>query len=328
MAFDWKSLPVRGRNLAFAAGMATVALLALTDAPTIWAKRDPMSDPARRVSEALARLTGPEDLIVLQAGSAEHYLPFYYNRENIMSARELWYTSGGATGRSEAADAIKRRLWHALAKGSSVWLEDRVLTTGAQTSDHYVFSKDEIERLLSPYGERTQAEKVQVGPEAFYKLSPDNAVSPQPEWQFDTDQAGWSGVNIAGERTGKQGWCFTPLNDPNLYGPPVRLPAGEYTRIELQITSATGGKAQLFYRTDPTRPYDEEHSIRFDLQTGQHLYTLPLKGAPGWAGTIRGLRFDPVEQGSITGSVITDICIKSIRVLKPFRFLVDTNSDT
>jgi hypothetical protein len=309
-------------------GVTTAGLLLLTNAPTIWARRDPMSDPARRVSDALARLSDPEDLIVLQAGNAEHHLPFYYNRINLVSTRELWYRSGGAAGRQEAAGAIRQRIWHTLAKGGNVWLEDRVLATGPQTSDHYVFSPEQVEEILSPYGERSSPEKVEAGPQAVYRLSPENAFSNATEWRFERDEEGWSGVNIAGAHTGADGWCFSPLEDPALYGPPVRIEAATLTAAEIMIKSNAPATAQLFYKRGPSEPYAEERSLTFEIEPGERYYTLDLTNAPGWVDTIRGLRLDPLEGPAVTAGVENIVCIKDVSVRAPLRMLTDQMVDS
>jgi 4-amino-4-deoxy-L-arabinose transferase-like glycosyltransferase len=313
LAFDWKGLNQVARRLAMAGAGLCVALLAVTNAPVLWEKRDPMSDPARRMSQELGRISGPEDLIVLQAGSAESYLPFLYQRENVMSTRELWYLMGGAHGRGRAVQAIRQRIWHSLAKGSSVWLEERALLTGEQTSDHYVFSRQEVDQLLSPYGERAVLDRVTAGPEPFYRLSPDKVYSAASSWEFAADQEGWSGVNIAGEAVAQAGWCFTPQNDPAVYGPPIRAQAD---RIEVRINSGLAGRAQLFYRADVPTPYAEENSASFNLVKGDETYTIDLPRG-GNKGTIQGLRLDPIEKGDAAAGTDNIICVRSIRLLQP-----------
>lgn len=312
LAFDWKGLTQMARRLAVIGAGLSVALLATTNAPVLWEKRDPMSDPARRMSQELALISGPEDLIVLQAGSAESYLPFLYGRDNIMSTRELWYLMGGAQGRGRAVQAIRQRAWHSLAKGSSVWLEERALLTGEQTSDHYVFSRQEVDQLLSPYGERTTFDRVAAGPEPFYRLSPDKVFSAASSWEFAADQEGWSGVNIADEAVSQAGWCFAPQNDPALYGPPIRAQAA---RVEVRINSGLAGRAQLFYRADVSTPYAEENSVSFNLVKGDETYTIDLPRG-GNRGTIQGLRLDPIEKGEAAGAD-NMMCVRSIRLLQP-----------
>gem|GEM_PF-3470230 len=314
ISLEWERLAHTKRIIALSAsGIALVALL-LTNTPDIWAKRDPMSDPERRMSDALWHLTGSEDLIVLQAGGAEHYLPFDYDRINIMSTRELWYLLGGAKGHTTAIDNIKKRAWHTLAKGESVWVEDRVLTPGEQISDHYVFSDGEIKDLLNLYGEPAIPEQVMAGPATFYKFSPTSVFSRSEGWQFDTGQAGWSGVNIIEEGFRGEGWCFAPLADPNLYGPPLKLDVSQRKRLEINMSSGIGGKAQIFYRDSPEVPYSEEKSVTFDVEQGEQIYSIDLADAPGWPGTIAGLRFDPVEQG-IPSSQDNRVCVREVHIL-------------
>lgn len=314
LAWDWERLEHRLRLVALAAGIAALLTLLVTNAPEIWAKRDPMSDPARRMSDALAQMSGREDLIVLQASGAEHYLPFYYDRINIMSTRELWYLLGGASGREAAIASIKERATHALAKGAQVWVEDRVLTPGSQAGDRYVFSADEIKELLDLYGEAAQTEKVSAGPESFYLLSPSTAYSKADDWLFTGGREGWTGVNLAEERFASEGWCFAPQEDPNLYGPPLRLDASKYGRVEIYMNSDIRGNAQLFYRESPEVPYSEDRSISFGVEAGTQTYAIDLKGAPGWSRTIEGLRFDPLERG-VPSSPDNRVCVKEVRLL-------------
>jgi 4-amino-4-deoxy-L-arabinose transferase-like glycosyltransferase len=314
MSVEWERLarPMRLASL-FTSGLVLTALF-VTNAPQIWAKRDPLSDPVRRVSDALSHLTGQEDLIVLQAGGAEHYLPFYYNRINVMSTRELWYLLGGVPGRDSAIANIKQRAWHALAKGANVWIEDRVVTAGSQAGDHYVFNEEEVKNLLDLYGEPAVTEQVAAGPETFYRLSPSSIYSKRANWRFESNQEGWSGVNIAGETFDSRGWCFAPLNDPNLYGPPLRTDANAYKRLEISMSSGIKGSAQLFYRDSPQVPYSEDKSFQFNTVPGEQTYVVSLANSPSWSGTIAGLRLDPLEQG-IPTSPENQACIREIKLL-------------
>jgi 4-amino-4-deoxy-L-arabinose transferase-like glycosyltransferase len=314
MAVEWNRLtrPIRLASLSVSG--LVLATLFVTNAPQIWAKRDPLSDPARHVSDALSHLTGQEDLIVLQAGGAEHYLPFYYNRINVMSTRELWYLLGGLLGRDSAIANIKQRAWHALAKGASVWIEDRVVTPGSQAGDHYVFDEGEAKNLLDLYGEPAATEQVIVGPETFYKLSPSSTFSKRASWQFEANQAGWSGVNISGETFDGRGWCFAPMNDPNLYGPPLRADANAFTHLEISMSSGIKGSAQLFYRDSPQVSYSEDKSYQFNIVPGEQTYVVSLADSPSWSGTIAGLRLDPLAQG-IPTSPENRVCIREIKLL-------------
>ncbi len=314
MSLDWQRLARQVRTAALSASAIVLASLLLTNAPAIWAKRDPLSDPARQVSNALSRLTGPEDLIVLQASGAEHYLPFYYNRINVVSTRELWYLHGGASGRGVALGDIKQRTWHALAKGASVWIEDRVLTPGEQAGDHYVFTDGEVRSLLTPYERTVSPQEVATGPSLFYKLSPLVIRSTSRDWQFATNQLGWSGVNVTSESFSAEGWCFTPLEDPSVYGPPLQLHAPPIKRIEISMSSGIKGRAQLFYRSSPDTPYSEEQSVAFDIEQGDQTYSITSSDASGWGGTVASFRLDPVERG-IPGASDNRVCVKRIQLI-------------
>lgn len=315
MSVPWQRLSPLMRRVALASGAIVVGILLLANGPVVWAKRDPMSDPARQASDALARLSAPEDLIILQAGAAEVYLPFIYDRINIMSTRELWYRHGGLAGRSAAIDELRHATWHALAKGSSVWIEDRVLAPGKQISDHYVLTQNEIDDLLAPYGERVQPEQVDTGPARFFKLSPDRVYSKENEWLFTADQQGWAGINIDLESVGDVGWCFRPREDPNLYSPPLRLEANSTRQVQILLNSGITGKAQFFYRGDFAQPYNEGNSLTFDVAPGEKSYTLTLDNASGWRGTIEGIRLDPVVNGDVSAGPKDKICVEQIKLL-------------
>jgi hypothetical protein len=314
LSFQWAALAPRYRLLAIAASSMLVLLLFISNVPVIWAKRDPMSDPGRRTSAALSQLTAPEDLVVLQSGSAEHYLPFMYGRINIMSTRELWYLWGPG-GEDRAVASIRRRTWHALAKGSSVWIEDRVLAPGVRTSDHYVFSPPQIDALLSPYGARAKGEQVAAGVAQFTRLSPGQVFSPVDAWSFKTSQEGWSAVNVAGETFSEQGWCFYPARDPNLYGPPVHVRAASYSALSVTMTTGTAGQGQFFFRQRPEEPYAEAASEEFEVRPGAHNYVVPLGAEWGSMTTIQGLRLDPVEGDNPSGGESTKVCVEEIRLL-------------
>ncbi|HVF99003.1 MAG TPA: glycosyltransferase family 39 protein, partial [Chloroflexia bacterium] len=314
LSFRWGALAPGHRHVAIAAGTVLVLLLSISNVPTIWAKRDAMSDPGRRMSAALSQLSAPEDLLVLQSGSAEHYLPFMYGRINVMSTRELWYLWGPG-GEGQAVANIRQRMWHALAKGSSVWIEDRALAPGVRTSDHYVFSGEQIDSLLSPYGPRAEGDKVRAGDAVFTRLSPGEVFSPTDAWTFTTDQAGWSGVNLVGETLGEQGWCFYPAQDPNLYGPPVRLRAANYSSLSVTMTAGVTGRGQFFYKQRPEEPYAETASVEFEVRAGAHNYVVPLGGEWSNLQAVEGLRLDPVEGGSPSEGAINKVCVEEIRLL-------------
>jgi hypothetical protein len=148
----------------------------------------------------------------------------------------------------------------------------------------------------------------------FFKLAASSIFGTNIDWVFRQDRAGWSGVNLSNETYGEDGWCFAPQIDPNLYGPPMRVGASAFKHLEISMSSGIGGDAQLFYRGDVSIPYAEENSLQFSIEPGEQTYSISLQGARGWAGTIAGLRIDPVEQG-IPTSLENRVCVKEVRLV-------------
>jgi hypothetical protein len=104
------------------------------------------------------------------------------------------------------------------------------------------------------------------------------------------------------------------MEDPSLYGPPLKLDVSQRKRLEISMSSGIGGKAQIFYRDSPEVPYSEEKSITFNIEQGEQIYSIDLADAPGWPGTVTGLRFDPVEQG-IPSSQDNRVCVREVHIL-------------
>ena len=119
--------------------------------------------------------------------------------------------------------------------------------------------------------------------------SPARGAAPVAFWDFTQATHGWV-VNgmVTNSRTTAEGWVMeVKAPDPNLTGPPMDCPAGQFVLVTLRMRSDSDALAQIYHGTD----FSEEKSRAFVVQNdGQwHEYRIPLPPqAPG-----ARLRLDP-----------------------------------
>jgi hypothetical protein len=103
-----------------------------------------------------------------------------------------------------------------------------------------------------------------------------------------------------------------PLADAFVVSPPLSIDTARYSAIELRLATDTAARDAQLFLLDAAGQADEARSIRWELRpaSAPQTYRLNLRGAPGWAGTISGLRLDPVGIGD-GGTVV----LESIRLL-------------
>lgn len=121
-----------------------------------------------------------------------------------------------------------------------------------------------------------------------------------PDYRFHADRQHWWFIN-----TCDQGYPIRERlrlqldqDDPQLYSPEGCWPAAEvptlYVRAAFRTTNRT---AELFWETTDQAGFPAEQSLKFDIIPDGQLrtYAIPLSKSPAYRGTIRRLRFDPVE---------------------------------
>ncbi len=138
-----------------------------------------------------------------------------------------------------------------------------------------------------------------------WPIAVEEFVVPAPDWTFDgsddVDPAtgGWTAVNDLDPLAIADGALqLRPTGpDPYMETGSVVIPA-EYDRVVVRsrVPEGAGGTAQLFYITEDDPLWSEAKSVLFDIRgTGEFVdHELDLSGEPGWTGTIRALRLDPV----------------------------------
>jgi hypothetical protein len=124
----------------------------------------------------------------------------------------------------------------------------------------------------------------------------------QPVYRFRSDRRHWWELNATDAGAPIRGAIrFLPdQDDPQLYGPETDFPAAGVRALYIRGAWHTRqGQAQLFWDTDG---YTEERSSTFGvLNDGRfHTYRIPL-AVRAWAGTIHGLRLDPVYTAELGG---------------------------
>ncbi len=123
-----------------------------------------------------------------------------------------------------------------------------------------------------------------------------------PAWEFDSDgdTEGWTTAPSIGPFQVVDG-MFTasePEEDPWMKIGSLAIPAG-FDQVSIRMQVAPGGSenGQVFFITDADPEISESKSGSFNVeQDGEfHEYVLDFANNAAWDGTIRGLRFDPID---------------------------------
>lgn len=138
-----------------------------------------------------------------------------------------------------------------------------------------------------------------------YKQRPKSNL---PDYRFATSRQHWWFQNAedAGYRLNGGIHLKMEGDDPRMYGPEGCWEATEAPTIFIRAAYRTRNKtAQLFWQTAAKPGFSEEQSIRFPIEPDGKFrtYEVRLSSAAAYRGTIRQLRFDPVESGGAGESV-------------------------
>jgi hypothetical protein len=122
------------------------------------------------------------------------------------------------------------------------------------------------------------------------------------EWNFDTDgdTEGWQVDSGLTELVVADGTLTTTStgDDPYFSTGDIRLPAQPGTMtIRMRTTAPLVRSGQIFWVTEESPEYGEDKTAGFRVRSGEEFrdITIDLSENPGWTGTVRGLRIDPVD---------------------------------
>jgi hypothetical protein len=131
-------------------------------------------------------------------------------------------------------------------------------------------------------------------------------------WGFMAGLEGWTGnqvtVSTATGSTDAGSLNFTSTGtDPYLYSPDnLNVDTSIYKKIKIRMTNGTSNTiGKVYFITNADTTWNEAKSVEFTptANSGYTEYTLDMGANSNWVGTIRKLRYDPVQE---TGSIKTD----------------------
>ncbi len=288
-------------------------LLAAHNYPLVVARGDPSRDLQRQLAVRVEQLTLPSDLIISSGGVMELYLPYYANRINVRTLNGIIFEEQGDITRALAR--LRREIDASLHAGLQIVISSDALELPQHIRQRYPITQAQLDAFWQPY--RTVLHPVVIHDEIiyFWAIPPADAFAAGDGWRWQYFDQGWNTANVRNATfTPDLGWCFHPETDPMLISPGLTLEAERYNTLEITMRSrAAGQTAQLFY-ANIDGVMDNSRSLTWQLQgdNAWHTYSLDLRAAPGWQGTITRLRFDPIAIGD--GSAADRICIASLRL--------------
>ncbi|NTV99803.1 MAG: DUF2723 domain-containing protein [Oscillochloris sp.] len=279
---------------------------------------DMRTDLQRAISEVLEAKSTPGDLLVVPDGILELYLPYYAQRENIISLNEAMQASGSTW--AAACTLLRNRVDQTLASGYAVLIANNALhpTTARpgeplSMMERFGLTSDEVATCYTPLTPMMTA--LELGPNLppYKRIAPAQELADGAGWDFRRGNWGWSIAHTNSTLISAAGWVIQPGVDSSLSSAPLQIDTSRYRMIELRLAASTVARdAQIFF-LDSAGQAHEEQSLRWQLNPGPAMYSyrLNLRDAPGWQGIIGGLRLDPVGVGN--GGEVT---IESIRLLQ------------
>lgn len=277
-------------------GLAIAAAMLWINAGAINRRGDPATDLQRLVARELAARSTPADLLIVPDGLLELYLPYYEQHENFLSLNQALFDNSGSW--DAACAAIHDRIATAQHAGAAVLIAAEALVPPPRLLARHQLDQQRIDACFARYRDTLIELDLPPPLPAYVRLPAAMELAVADGWTFRADARGWRGANIAAERF-DGGWRFVPQVDPWLSSPLLNLDARRVAAIEIRMAHTVRARdAQLFYAgTDGA--ITEEHSVRWELAATAETvtYTIDLRDAPGWNGTVTRLRIDPVGTG-------------------------------
>ena len=283
---------------------------------SIGRRGDAGRDLQRIAAAAVAAQSAPGDLIVAEDGLPELYLPFYAGRPNVFSLSQAMTATGGDW--EAACGVIRARIEAAQAGGYAVLIADAAIRPAPAPpgepptpAERLRLTSDTVAGCYAPFAPALVPVDMGAGLPGYARIPSAQALADGPGWDFTRARWGWRAANVEPATSALPGWAMRPLADPFVVSPPLSIDTARYSVIELRLATDTAARDAQLFLLDAGQA-DEARSIRWELRPGPapQTYRLNLRGAPGWAGTISGLRLDPVGIGD-GGTVV----LEAIRLL-------------
>lgn len=292
--------------LAIGAAMLTINYAA------IMRRGDADTDLQRRIAEALAQESMPDDLLIVPDGLQELYLPYYEERANVFSLNQALFDSSGDW--EAACTLVRQRIDSALEHGAAVLIGADVLQPTPTTLDasagawgrvglleRFGLEQSQVTACFAAYASGLERVDLPAELPTYYRLPSAQQLAERGGWDFTRGHWGWrvGNAETASSLSDAPGWTLTPGVDPWLMSPPATIDPQRYRSIEIRMAATTAVRdAQLFF-LDEQAQASEERSLRWELEPGMEMrsYCLDLTEQLGWSGMVTGLRLDPVGTG-------------------------------
>jgi hypothetical protein len=198
----------------------------------------------------------------------------------------------------------------------SLWINDEEILTWNGDWGHEPTGEDDEDLDLRCGVYRGSCERQQTifydqikYADSYSEADPDTEI----EWGFHSGTDGWTVRNdiqdlmytndcIQGVLSGPDGGLLSPDQ--------LNLDCGSFPRIIVRMKNATAGTLAAFYFTTVDSPEFSqgkrvETALLIKNDDQYALYEFDMTTNPEWAGTLKQLRFDPVDQSSVTSGTFS-----------------------
>jgi hypothetical protein len=268
------------------------------------------------IAQALAQQAQDGDLLLVPDGLQELYLPYYEQRENVLSLNQALFEHGGDW--SAACAQLHHRIALTLESGYAVIVMQEVLRPRPAEAgqpptplERFGLQQAQVDACFAPVIPLLRELALDSDLPAAYRI-PAAAELLDEGWDFRQSSWGWQAAQVAEARITKTGWQLVPHIDASLTSPPLGFELAEFRAVEITMAAETAARDAQLFLLDAEGQADEERSIRWTLAPGMQIqrYEIDL-GQLRDQGLVTRLRLDPVGVGD--GAPIV---LQSIRLLK------------
>lgn len=159
--------------------------------------------------------------------------------------------------------------------------------------------------------------------DSYYEADP----SAEMDWGFSAGAEGWTIRQDVANFSASQNCINGDISggDPGLYSPDnLNLDCAEISSIRIKMkNSSSGTQSAVFFTTDSSPGFSADKRLTAALvasDAGYTVYEFDPTANPAWMGTLKRLRFDPVDDGTATGSFSIDFIDLSSSHGVPFQW--------